>query len=108
MEGAEADVLEGGAKVIARDRPVFTFEADVLANPDGARALLRRIEGIGYSGLLVPETCGLNRGCRNFICVPSERPLTDPMLVRNTVPIDARSFNSSALLSMALGVRPES
>ncbi len=94
VEGAEADVLEGGAKVIARDRPVFTFEADVLGNPDGARALLRRIEGIGYSGLLVPETCGLSRGCRNFICVPHGRRVPAALGAR-TLPVDSESFSAA-------------
>ena len=107
VEGAELDLLSGATAVLQRDRPVFTVE-QALADVYGARSLLREIESLGFKAHMVPEVCGKNRDCRNFICVPSERPLTDPMLVRNTVPIDARSFNSSALLSMALGVRPES
>ena len=43
-----------------------------------------------------------NRDCRNFICVPLERPLTDRLLVRNTVPVNASSFNHKELLRVPI------
>jgi len=56
---------------------------------------------------MVPEVCGLNRDCRNFICVPSEQPLTDRLLVQSTVPVEAKSFDPSALMRVPI-IRPES
>ena len=65
------------------------------------------VEAQGFRAYMVPEVCGLNRDCRNFICVPSEQPLTDRLLVQSTVPVEAKSFDPGALMRVPI-VRPES
>ena len=97
VEGSELDLLQGAAAVLRRDRPVFTVE-QALGDVEGSLSLLRYIESLGFQAHMVPEVCGRNRDCRNFICVPLERPLTDRVLTANTVPVEASALNTSALM----------
>jgi len=74
VEGAELDVLRGGRRVFARDRPLFTTEVHVLLNRSFTLELVRHIEGLGYTPLLVHnESCGQRTDCRNLVNVPTER-----------------------------------
>lgn len=103
VEGSELDLLQGATAVLRRDRPIFTVEQELGAdNGRGAMALLREVELLGFRAHMVPEICGKARDLRNFICVPLERPLTDRLLVRNTVPVNASSFNHKELLRVPI------
>ena len=106
VEGSEYDLLRGAAAVLQRDRPIFTVEM-ALGDAKASQTLLEEVEAQGFRAYMVPEVCGLNRDCRNFICVPSEQPLTDRLLVQSTVPVEAKSFDPSALMRVPI-IRPES
>ena len=106
VEGSEYDLLRGAAAVLQRDRPIFTVEM-ALGDAKASQTLLEEVEAQGFRAYMVPEVCGLNRDCRNFICVPSERPLTDRLLVQSTVPVEAKSFDPGALMRVPI-IRPES
>ena len=101
-----ARLLRGAAAVLQRDRPIFTVEM-ALGDAKASQTLLEEVEAQGFRAYMVPEVCGLNRDCRNFICVPSEQPLTDRLLVQSTVPVEAKSFDPSALMRVPI-IRPES
>ena len=58
-----------------------------LGDAKASQTLLEEVEAQGFRAYMVPEICGLNRDCRNFICVPSERPLTDRLLVQSTAKV---------------------
>ena len=91
------------AALFPTHRPIFTVEQELgAANGRGAMALLREVELLGFRAHMVPEICGKERDCRNFICVPLERPLTARLLVRNTVPVNASSFNHKELLRVPI------
>jgi len=70
VEGAEADVVRGGLRVIARDQPIFTTELHVRENITYTRELLRLIKNLGYEPLVLDEQCGSRTDCRNLINVP--------------------------------------
>ena len=55
--------------VLARDRPIFSFEVHASARRQTA-ALLHFVDGLGYQMLLIREICGVNPTCRNVLCVP--------------------------------------
>ena len=67
VNGAEERVLRGAGAVIAQDRPVVTTEDE--SGPNGARLQKVRelLEGVGYRGRELPEVCGGDRRCRNYV-----------------------------------------
>ena len=100
VEGAELDLLQGATMVMRRDRPIYTVEA-TLRDVKGVKALLQQVESLGFRAFMVPERCGGDRQCRNFICSPVERQLMGWLPAEmNNVLVEASSFNSSALMSV--------
>lgn len=97
VEGAEEDLLRGGATVIRRDRPVFVVES----GGHTIHRLLDAAANLGYVLYMVPERCGTTPDCRNLVAVPREanehiRSLV-PALARATYEVNA----SNAFLPMA-------
>ena len=100
VEGSELDLLQGAERVLRRDRPLITVEVD-LQNANFARSLLQELETLDYRVHMVPEICGLHKDCRNLICVPAERRASHAV-TSVTVPVHARSYNSTALMGVPL------
>lgn len=75
VEGREADVLRGGMRVIARDRPILTVE--LLPQSRGMRNNSKRafdlLRDLGYAAFVVDEQCGRSVDCRNVLGLPRER-----------------------------------
>lgn len=76
VEGSELDVLIGGNRVIARDRPLFSVEVHYRERQKlfrGVNALLNHIAALNYSAYVVHEVCGWGTDCRNVLCFPNEK-----------------------------------
>lgn len=82
-EGSELDVLHGARGVIRRDQPLFTIEILLSKRKSLCNALLQEVKWLGYLAYMVPESCGVQRDCRNLICVPRGRHVPK-LLLNNT------------------------
>ncbi len=75
-EGMEADVLDGAARLIARDRPILHLEAD---RPGARAALLDRLDRLGYRAIPLAfpaeETVFPGLVSPTILGVPAERRL---------------------------------
>lgn len=71
VEGAEADVLDGAARTLRRDRPIFTIETHAAHAKDAHDRALARVRALGYESMEVPERCGGWADCRNHVCAPA-------------------------------------
>lgn len=69
VEGSELEVLRGGARTLARDRFLFTFEIHARATAVNV-PLLQMIDAFGYQILAVHEVCGARLDCRNLLALP--------------------------------------
>lgn len=81
LEGAELDALQGGEKMIHRDRPLFSLEVGLKIKTNDALEALRALR---YRGYVVPEQCGFTSSCRNVMCFPIER-LPPPALINRSL-----------------------
>lgn len=71
VEGRELDVLRGGSKSIAANKPIFTAELRVHKDPDFSVEMLDYINEIGYDAYVVDEPCGWpHMDYRNLINFP--------------------------------------
>ena len=55
---------------IARDRPVLVLEVTVHHAPARTRALLARVDSLGYDAFMIEEICGMRPDCRNLLALP--------------------------------------
>lgn len=70
VEGAELDVLRGGAAVLARDAPLLSTEVHVFDNVSYTRELLQFTHTLGFDAYMIDEDCGTRLDCRNILHVP--------------------------------------
>lgn len=72
VEGHEEDVLDGGRKTIARDRPCLLIEIEERHNPGGLRRIDKRLSALGYEGFYFEH--GKRRPARTFDSAGNQLP----------------------------------
>lgn len=78
VEGHEAAVLQGAGNLLATSRPLVVTEglqANLRGDPaDHADASVAAVlRQHGYIGDVIPEVCGWNRRCRNWLWWPDAK-----------------------------------
>ena len=103
VEGGERELLLGASQTIARDRPLFTFEAHVWKNITLARELIEFASARDYAVFMVNEACGRKQDCRNFLCVPREwlERSVSSAIYHGFLRGDLVSVNSESIVNMA-------
>ena len=73
VEGWESQVIRGAVRVIERDAPILTTEAEVQRKPDAAQSLIRHLDALQYDSFLVEEITGMQADLRNLLHIPRSR-----------------------------------